>query len=213
MKGLLRRYLGLVNGRMDTGLEDALLDQLRTAEEGAEVAAAMVEGEVPRGEARDRMRRIEHRGDTHRGAFVERLSEALVTPIDREDLFRLSRSIDDVLDTLRDFVRESHLYELPDQSRLTPMLAEVQAGVAALEAAATALVEKPSQAAQSALEARKAGGAVRRLYQYEVARVLDGEMTTETMKERELVRRLEMVGQHISDAADAIMDGAMKRWH
>ncbi|MGI5164609.1 DUF47 domain-containing protein [Spirillospora sp. CA-253888] len=213
MKGRLGRYLGLVNGRMDTGLEDALLKQLRTAEEGAELAASMVDGSVGRGEARARMRKIEHRGDTHRGAFVERLSSSLVTPIDREDLFRLSRSIDDVLDTLRDFVRESHLYKLSDQERLAPMLAEVQAGVAALEAAATMLVEKPSEAAEAALEARKAGGAIRRLYQYEMARVLDGEMTTDVMKERELVRRLELVGVHITDAADSIMDGAMKRWH
>jgi hypothetical protein len=31
------------------------------------------------------------------------------------------------------------------------------------------------------------------------------------MKERELVRRLEIVGIAISEAADAIADGAMKR--
>ena len=38
----------------------------------------------------------------------------LVAPIDREDLFRLSRSIDDVLDNLRDFVREWGLLTLED---------------------------------------------------------------------------------------------------
>lgn len=93
------------------------------------------------------------------------------------------------------------------------MLERVLAGVAALEAATRDLLEEPSRAARSALEARKAGGALRRLYQYEVARVLDGEMTTDTMKERELVHRLELVGRHVCDSADAIMDGAMKRWH
>ena len=39
------------------------------------------------------------------------LAGVLVTPVDREDLFRLSRSIDDVLDNLRDFVREWDLYK------------------------------------------------------------------------------------------------------
>ncbi|MCP2334886.1 DUF47 domain-containing protein [Actinomadura rupiterrae] len=209
----MRRLFGLVSGRMDTGLQDALRGQLRATTDGARVAAAMVDGSVSRAEARARMRRIEHRGDTCRADFVARLSSALVTPIDREDLFRLSRSIDDVLDTLRDFVRESHLYRVPEQRRLGPMLERVLAGVTALDAATRDLVEEPPRAARSALEARKAGGALRRLYQYEIARVLDGAMTTDTMKERELVRRLELVGQHICDSADAIMDGTMKRWH
>jgi hypothetical protein len=30
---------------------------------------------------------------------------------------------------------------------------------------------------------------------------------------RELVRRLDIAGERLSDAADALADGAMKRWH
>lgn len=214
MKGL-RRYFGLIRGKMDTELVDALLGQLHATQEGARQAMAMVEKEIGRKEARQRLRRIEHRGDRERAAFVERLSGALVTPIDREDLFRLSRSIDDVLDTLRDFVRECHLLRATGRKQLSPMLTEVMSGVDALERATRDLVERPADAADSALEARKAGGAIRRLYQYEIARLLDvdGEMTADVMKDRELVRRLEMAGTHIIEAADAISDGAMKRWH
>ncbi|MGH3328566.1 MAG: DUF47 domain-containing protein [Streptomycetales bacterium] len=208
----LRRYLGLVSGRMDTELVNALVGQLHATRDGALLAAAMIGGELSRGEAHERMRGIEHRGDTQRGVFVEELSGALVTPIDREDLFRLSRSIDDVLDTLRDFVRESYLFHLPGRSRFAPMLDQVLAGVGSLERAIADLVERPSRVTRSALEARKAGGTIRRMYQYEIARILAGEMTAEAMKERELMRRLEVVGMQIGEAADAIADGAMKRW-
>lgn len=209
----LRRYFGLVSGKMDSALTDALIGQLQATEEGARLAAAMTRGEVARADARERMREIEHQGDTQRGRFVEQLSGALVTPIDREDLFRLSRSIDDVLDTLRDFVRESHLFRIPRQDRFAPFLDQVLDGVEALERAAVDLVEHPSLATRSALEARKAGGAIRRMYQYETARIFGGEMKAEAMKERELVRRLEMAGIQIGEAADAIADGAIKRWH
>lgn len=209
----LRRYFGLVSGRMDSALEDALIGQLSATEEGARLTAAMVSGGVSRADARRRIRDVEHRGDTQRGLFVDELSRALVTPIDREDLFRLSRSIDDVLDTLRDFVRESHLFRVAGQDRFAPMLELVVVGVEALRRAATDLVQHPSRATRSALEARKAGGAIRRMYQYEIARIFGGEMTAEAMKERELVRRLEIVGIQIGDAADAIADGTMKRWH
>ncbi|WP_346108164.1 DUF47 domain-containing protein [Nonomuraea maheshkhaliensis] len=196
---------------MDSALTEALLGQLEATKEGAWLAMAMIGGEVGRTGAHEQMRTIEHLGDEERARLIDELKTALVTPIDREDLFRLSRSIDDVLDSLRDFVRESHLYRVPDQIRFTPLLDQVIVGIDALENAVRDLASRPSVVAQDALEAKKAGGAIRRMYQYEISRIFSGEITPEAMKERELVRRLEIVGVAIGDAADAIADGAMKR--
>jgi uncharacterized protein Yka (UPF0111/DUF47 family) len=207
----LRRIRDLMTGRMDSALTEALLGQLEATKEGAWLAMAMIGGEVGRTGAHEQMRTIEHLGDEERGRLIDELKTALVTPIDREDLFRLSRAIDDVLDSLRDFVRESHLYRVPDQIRFTPMLDQVIVGIEALESSVRDLASRPSVVAQDALEAKKAGGAIRRMYQYEISRIFSGEITPEAMKERELVRRLEIVGVAIGDAADAIADGAMKR--
>ncbi|MCF6472560.1 DUF47 family protein [Nonomuraea sp. MG754425] len=207
----LRRIRDLMTGRMDGALLEALLGQLEATKEGAWLAMAMIGGEVGRTGAHEEMRSIEHLGDEERARLVDELKNALVTPIDREDLFRLSRSIDDVLDSLRDFVRESHLYRVPDQIRFTPMLDQVIVGVEALEGAVRSLAARPSAVPHDALEAKKAGGAIRRMYQYEISRIFSGEITADAMKERELVRRLEIVGMAIGEAADAIADGAMKR--
>ncbi|WP_188192271.1 DUF47 domain-containing protein [Nonomuraea sp. SYSU D8015] len=207
----LRRIRDLMTGRMDSAVTDALLGQLRVTKEGAWLAMAMIGGEVGRTGAHEQMRSIEHLGDEERARLVDELKTAFVTPIDREDLFRLSRSIDDVLDSLRDFVRESHLYRVPEQIRFTPLLDQVIAGIDALENAVRDLASTPSVLAADALEAKKAGGAIRRMYQYEISRIFSGELTAEAMKERELVRRLEIVGVAIGEAADAIADGAMKR--
>lgn len=200
-----------MTGRMDSALTEALLGQLEATKEGAWLAMAMIGGEVGRTGAHEQMRAIEHLGDEERGRLVEELRNALVTPIDREDLFRLSRSIDDVLDSLRDFVRESHLYRVPDQIRFSPMLDQVIVGIDALENAVRDLAARPKAVVRDALEAKKAGGAIRRMYQYEISRIFSGELTADAMKERELVRRLEIVGMAIGDASDAIADGAMKR--
>ncbi|PZG19620.1 DUF47 domain-containing protein [Nonomuraea aridisoli] len=207
----LRRIRDLMSGRMDSALTEALLGQLQATKEGAWLAMAMIGGEVGRTGAHEQMRSIEHLGDEERGRLVEELKNALVTPIDREDLFRLSRSIDDVLDSLRDFVRESHLYRVPDQIRFSPMLDQVIAGIEALEGAVRDLSSRPSVVILNALEAKKVGGVIRKMYQYEISRIYSGEITADTMKERELVRRLEIVGVAIGEAADAIADGAMKR--
>ncbi|MFG2077868.1 DUF47 domain-containing protein [Nonomuraea maritima] len=207
----LRRIGDLMAGRMDRSLTDALLGQLKATKDGAWLAAAMISGEVGRTDAHERMRSIEHAGDRERSRLVEGLRNALVTPIDREDLFRLSRSIDDVLDSLRDFVRESYLYRVPDQTRFSPMVDQAIAGIEALEGAVRDLGSHPSVLVPRARAAKKVGAGIRRMYQYEVARIYSGEITAEAMKERELVRRLEIVGKAIGDAADAIADGAMKR--
>ncbi|MEV0383073.1 DUF47 family protein [Nonomuraea sp. NPDC050643] len=207
----LRRIRDLMTGRMDSALTEALLGQLEATKEGAWLAMAMIGGEVGRTGAHEQMRSIEHLGDEERARLVDELKTALVTPIDREDLFRLSRSIDDVLDSLRDFVRESHLYRVPDQIRFTPMLDQVIVGIDALEEAVRDLASRPSVVTRDALEAKKAGGVIRRMYQYEISRIFSGEITADALKERELVRRLEIVGVAIGDAADAITDGAMKR--
>lgn len=207
----LRRIRDLMTGRMDSALTEALLGQLEATKQGAWLAMAMIGGEVGRTGAHEQMRSIEHLGDDERRRLVEELRNALVTPIDREDLFRLSRSIDDVLDSLRDFVRESHLYRVPDQIRFSPLLDQVIVGIDALENAVRDLASRPSAVVQDALEAKKVGGAIRRMYQYEISRIFSGELTADAMKERELVRRLEIVGMAIGEAADAIADGAMKR--
>ncbi|GGS99722.1 hypothetical protein GCM10010176_049680 [Nonomuraea spiralis] len=206
-----RRIRDLMTGRMDGALTDALLGQLKATKEGAWLAMSMIGGEVGRTGAHEQMRAIEHLGDEERARLVEELKTALVTPIDPEDLFRLSRSIDDVLDSLRDFVRESHLYRVPDQIRFTPLLDQVIVGIDALESAVRGLAARPSAVVQDALEAKKAGGAIRRMYQYEISRIFSGEVTANALKQRELVRRLEIVGMAIGEAADAIADGAMKR--
>lgn len=210
--GRLRHLVDVLTGRTDQQLVQALTGQLAATMEGARLAQSMVGRHSSRACAHARMGTVEHVGDTHRGRLVEVLSHSLATPVDREDLFRLSRSIDDVLDTLRDFVRESHLYRVRDQSCFAPMLEQIVDGISDLGLAVDDLVGSPAQVTSSALRAKKAGGLVCRMYQYEIAQLLSDEMSAETLKTRELLRRLEIVGTRLGDAADALADGAMKRW-
>ena len=50
-----------------------------------------------------------------------------------------------------------------------------------------------------------------RVYQNEFARIVGGELSPRTLKHRELVKRLDWVGVRISEAADVLADGALKR--
>lgn len=202
----------MFSGKGDPELVAALAGQLEAALDGVVLAREMVDGDLGRTDAHSRMSEIEHAGDLQRERLVDVLSRSLTPPIDREDMFRLSRSIDDILDTLRDFVRESHLYRISGQGRFVPFLESLREGIETLGKAVDALAEHPARVTQLALEAKKAGGAVARMYQYEIANLFADDMTAELMKTRELVRRLEIAGINLGEAADALADGAMKRW-
>lgn len=206
----LRRLLRDLSGRSSQRFVDLITAQVDVTLEGARHVRSTVAGEVGRGDSHDRMRVIEHEGDAARGALVRELAIALTTPIDREDLFRVSRSIDDVLDNLRDFAREMDLYRIENREVFAPVVDAVVAGVEALRETVTDLDELP-RVSESSLAAKKASGYVRRLYEKEVAGLFAGTLDMEMLKRRELLRRLDVVGLRLGEAADALADGAMKR--
>ena len=157
------------------------------------------------------MAAVERRGDTMRGELVARLSGVLVAPIDREDLFRLSRSIDDVLDNLRDFIREWDLYEIKAATSYLGLLDATADGIADLQLAVQAIANDPKDV-KTALASKESAGEIRRLYDVELGRLFRGKLTMEVVKCRELLRRLDVVGLRLNEAADRLSDAAVKRW-
>ena len=158
-----------------------------------------------------RMREVEHQGDDARRDLIEILMSALNTPIDREDLFRLSRSIDDVLDNLRDFMREVKLFLPFDTSICAPLIPPLREGLLALKGALSGLDSKDSLVADNTLIARKAVNSVRQSYQLALASVFSTQLSNETLKQKEVLRRLDVAGLRLSEAADALADGWLKR--
>jgi hypothetical protein len=100
-----------LTSRSTGDLVGLLGDQLGCTELGARLVMSMADGSISTEDAYRSMREVEHDGDQARAGLVAALGRVLTTPIDTEDMFRLSRSIDDVLDNLRDFVREVDLYQ------------------------------------------------------------------------------------------------------
>ncbi len=189
----------------------ALEAQLTEATNACGVARAVAGGTIDGVTAHERMAAVERRGDTMRGELVARLSGVLVAPIDREDLFRLSRSIDDVLDNLRDFIREWDLYEIKAATSYLGLLDATAGGIADLQLAVQAIANDPKDV-KTALASKESAGEIRRLYDIELGRLFRGKLTMEVVKCRELLRRLDVVGLRLNEAADRLSDAAVKRW-
>lgn len=212
----LRHYLRDLTGRGDGVFVEALGGQLDATTQAAQFALEQVGGPPESWDPKTMVaatERIEEIGDRWRGELVARLSRALTTPMDREDLFRLSRSIDDVLDNLRDFTRELALYRPSTGESFLPVLRTLVDGLPALRGAVDDLMEGPSQALSSSHQAKQVANALRERYEEQIARLFDLEFEIDVLKRRELLRRLDVVGLRFSEAADALADGALKRSH
>jgi hypothetical protein len=203
-----RRFLRDVLGRADEATINQVLDQLATVQEMVElVRVACREGCDITAESDE----LERRGDQQRTALTRTLSSSLTTPIDREDLARLSRSITDVLDNLRDFVREFDLYAAPDPDGFVDILDAIAESLAVLRDAVAALADGPDHIVQAAKDAERASGEVRRAFQDAIAALLEKPVDGDTLRQRELLRRLDVVGLRLGEAAGALGDGGLKR--
>ena len=188
-----------------------LEDQLDAAMTACRVARSVADGQADPSEAHDKMAEIEQSGDAMRGKLVSRLAGVLVTPIDREDLFRLSRSIDDVLDNLHDFVRAWDLYGVEAAGGFVDLLDATVNGIGDLQLAVQAIAKDPNDM-KAAVESKKSANEIRRLYDVELGRLFRGKLTMDVVKRRELLRRLDVVGLRLNEAADRLSDAAVKRW-
>jgi uncharacterized protein Yka (UPF0111/DUF47 family) len=87
---------------------DFLEQQAIVAHKGALALASFKDGDVAR--VRDAVQQLEHDGDKIVHAMEEALAKTFVTPIDREDLQKLSSELDDVLDLMNGTIRAAALY-------------------------------------------------------------------------------------------------------
>jgi uncharacterized protein Yka (UPF0111/DUF47 family) len=86
--------------------------QASIAHEAATVLAAFGGGE-PAERVQPRLEAIELEGDEVVAKLERALQETFVTPIDREDIQRLSAELDDVTDFIDEAGREAALYGVP----------------------------------------------------------------------------------------------------
>lgn len=207
----LRRMARDLAGRNDQLLVDHLLAQADTASEGVQLALAVARGERGPGGIAEEVRELEDRGDDQREALVKDLAAVLAPPIDREDLFRLSRSVEDVGGNLVDLVREMELFGISDEPLLIPMLEAVADGIGDLRDRMECLGDDLDGVDAGPSEQRRIQ--VRRAYQDGLAALLDGDepVTTTMVKRRQLLRRVDVLGLRLGEASDALADGIVKR--
>ncbi|MDN6429015.1 MAG: DUF47 family protein [Propionibacterium sp.] len=187
-----------------------LVRQIDCALEAARLANQVCSLESDCSQARRSMRTIEHAGDDARRSLVREIEMALNVPLEREDLFRASRSIDDVLDSTRDLVREIAEWEVPLGDWSRGAMDPVESALARFREALRS--EDPERARSQYLAARQEARRTRRVYDRGLAIVLRQEVTADILKQREVLRRIESIGRDLIEVSNALLDGMVKRY-
>jgi hypothetical protein len=110
-------------------------------QDGARLLRAMLGGTAPDHAKADEIRVVEHDCDERTRQIVQRLNTTFVTPLDREDIHALARTLDDVMDAIDAAATLFPLYEIKSVRRGAADLAamigqqadQLRLGVEALE--------------------------------------------------------------------------------
>lgn len=79
---------------------------------GATLLEQMLAPEQPLWDKADEIKEVEHRCDFLTHEVIQRLHKTFVTPLDREDIHTLARSLDDVIDAIDDSASVIRLYQI-----------------------------------------------------------------------------------------------------
>jgi len=162
----------------------------------------------------EKVSKIEKEADEARRILIDELNRTFVTPFDREDIFALSLTIDDILDYADTTVEEMVVLKVkPNQylERMVSLLAdaamEIYRGVLRLE-------DHPSVANDHAVRAKALENRVEHVYREALADLfaapkdLDGVM--KILKLREIYRHLSNAADRGDEAANVIGDIVVK---
>jgi uncharacterized protein len=199
-------------GRQDKFLR-LLCDQAEHTQRGIEALQAYMR--EPGEETAAKIHAEEKDADEVRRILIDELNRNFITPIDREDIFALSRAIDDVLDYADTTVEEmAALGVIPNPflvrmaSLLSDAAQEIHRGVLQLE-------DHPNVANDHAVRAKALENRVESVYREGIAALFAGprdvDHVVEMLKLREIYRHLSNAADRGDEAANVIGDIVVKQ--
>lgn len=153
----------------------------------------------------------EHRGDVAKRELLEALRVAFVTPLEPEDIFALSRSIDRVVSSAREVVVESEVLDSPPDEGIAEMAALLGQAVRHIDEALSHLGTDGDRATACANAALATEKQLDEVYYRGMAALLEvGERSTRIVS-RELYRRCSRIGDIVVDAAERVVYAVVKQ--
>lgn len=192
---------------------DLLVEQAKYAVAGSE--ALMEYMRDPSDETAHQVARIETAADETRRILIDELNRTFVTPFDREDIYALSLTIDDVLDYANTTVDEMVILRVEPNSYLQRMASLLADAAREIFMGVTELIEHPHVASDHAVRAKALENRIEGVYREALGAMfnqpVDLDHVVAMLKLRELYRHLSNAADRGDQAANVISDIVVKR--
>jgi predicted phosphate transport protein (TIGR00153 family) len=161
-----------------------------------------------------RLTKAEKEADEARRILIAELNKTFVTPFDREDIFALSRTIDDVLDYAYSTVTEMEVLKVRPTSFMLSIASLLRDAANELLMAVDRLELHPEVANEHAQRAKSLENRVEGVYREALADLFSGaediKHVMKMLKSREVYRHLSNAADRGDEAANVIADIVVK---
>ncbi|MCC7450944.1 MAG: DUF47 family protein [Anaerolineae bacterium] len=161
-----------------------------------------------------RLHKLEHEADEVRRMLIDELNRTFVTPIDRQDIFALSRAIDDVVDYADTTIIEMEVLSVKPNNYLARMTTLLRDAAEEIRLAMERLEKHPTVANEHAAKAKALENRMEGVYREAVADLFRGpknvDHVVEMLKLREIYRHMSNAADRGDEAANIISDIIVK---
>ena len=186
----------------------AMADQIRG---GARLLEEMVANEPPIADKANEIKEVEHKCDFITHDIIQRLNKTFVTPIDREDIHELARTLDDVMDSIDNAASLIPLYHITTLRPGVRELARVIAQSVDQVKAAVEALEKRTGVLQCAVEINRLENEADRIHNAAVGQLFDEERDPiVVIKWKEILDLLEDATDRCEDVANLLENVVVK---
>jgi len=172
---------------------------------GASMLGEMLAPEQPLRDKADEIKEVEHKCDFLTHEIIQRLHRTFVTPLDREDIHGLARSLDDVMDAIDASAAIVRLYQIERVRDEARELARIIMASADQVVKALKALERRKGVAEPAVEINRLENEADRVHQAAVRRLFEEERDPITIiKWKEILDFLEDATDRCEDVANVL---------
>ena len=191
---------------------DLLIQQAQYTLRGFEILQEYMR--EPRDELARQLKLVEEEADEVRRILIEELNRSFVTPFDREDIFTLSLTIDDMLDYAYTTIDEMEIFNLKPDAHMQRMVDLLTEAAKEILRGVQRLDRYPGVANEHAVRAKALENRVEREYREALSHLFRNPQSLddimEILKRREIYRHLSNAADRGDAAANAIGDVVVK---
>jgi predicted phosphate transport protein (TIGR00153 family) len=189
-----------------------LLEQASLTLKGMDLLKAYMDEQNP--SVAQQITATEKEADEVRRILIDELLRTFITPIDREDIFALSRAIDDVIDYANTTVDEMEILSVEPTLYMRRMASLLRDAAFEINMGVQRLKDHPRVASEHAQRAKALENRVEHVYREAVAELFKGPEdvghVVQMLKMREVYRHLSNAADRGDEAGNIIADIVVK---